>query len=102
MYTNYPIERILICFLEMHKFIDPKLFGLTPSTKLKQIGTSQFDIVIQRKSRIIMKDGGSILAKADKIKKHVPNSQISLVTSAPVCSKTKTFLEEHGVSVSSC
>ena len=86
----------------MNKFIDPKLFGLTPSTKLKQIGAIQFDIVIQRKSRIIMKDGEGILAKAGKIKKHVPNAQISLVTSAPVCSKTKVFLKEHGIRVLSC
>ncbi len=86
----------------MNKFIDPKLFGLTPSTRLKQIRTARFEIVIQRKSRIIMKDGEGILAKADKIKKHVPNAQISLVTSAPVCSKTKVFLKENGVSVSTC
>ncbi len=86
----------------MNKFIDPKLFGLTPSTRLKQINATQFDIVIQRKSRIIMKDGEGILAKAEKIKRHVPNAQISLVTSAPVCSKTEAFLEEHGIIVSTC
>ena len=86
----------------MNKFVDPKLYGLPPSTKLIQAGTNQFEIVIQRKSRIIMKDGEGILAKADKIKKHVPNAQISLVTSAPVCSKTKVFLKENGVSVSTC
>jgi len=83
----------------MNKFIDPLLFGLTPSTKLKQISTTQFEIVIQRKSRIIMKDGEGILAKADKIKKHVPDVQINLATSAPVCGKTKVFLEEHGIGV---
>ncbi len=86
----------------MNKFIDPKLFGLTPSTRLKQTSNTQFEIVIQRKSRIIMKDGEGILAKAGKIKKHVPNAQISLVTSAPVCSKTKVFLEKRDMSVSSC
>ncbi len=85
----------------MNKFIDPKLFDLPPSTNLKQINASQFNIVIQRKSRIIMKDGKGVLAKAGTIKKHVPKAQISLVTSAPVCSKTKVFLEEHGINVSS-
>ncbi len=49
-----------------------------------------------------MKDGEGILAKAEKIKRHVPNAQISLVTSAPVCSKTEAFLEEHGIIVSTC
>ncbi|MFQ5687612.1 MAG: hypothetical protein ACE5GV_13240 [Candidatus Scalindua sp.] len=51
----------------MNKFIDPELFGLPPSTKLKQVGSNQFDIIIQRKSRIIMKDGKGMLAKVDKI-----------------------------------
>ncbi len=84
----------------MNIFIDPKLFSLPPSTKLKQVGTNQFDIVIQRKSRLIMKDGEGILAKVNKIKNHVPNAKVSLNTSAPICSKTKTFLEEHGINVS--
>ncbi len=84
----------------MNKFIDPKPFGLPPSTKLKQIDTTKFNLVIQRKSRIIMKDGEGIMAKVNKIKNQVPNAKVSLKTSAPVCSKTKTYLEEHGISVS--
>ena len=83
----------------MNKFIDPKLFSLPPSTKLKQVGSNQFDIIIQRKSRIIMKDGKGVLAKVDKIKHHVPKAKISLRTSAPVCSKTKVFLKERGISL---
>jgi hypothetical protein len=86
----------------MNKFIDPKLFSLPPSTKLKQAGSNQFDIIIQRKSRIIMKDGKGVLAKVDKIKHHVPKAKVSLRTSAPVCSKTKAFLKEHGISVLEC
>ena len=84
----------------MNKFIDPKLYGLSSSTKLKQVGTAIFEIVIQRKSRIIMKDGEGILAKVNKIKNHVPNAKVGLKISTPVCSKTKAFLEEHGISVS--
>ena len=86
----------------MNKFIDPKLFSLPPSTKLKQVGSNQFDIIIQRKSRIIMKDGKGAVAKVDKIKHHVPKAKISLRTSAPVCSKTKVFLKERGISVLEC
>ena len=86
----------------MNKFIDPKLFSLPPSTKLKQAGSNQFDIIIQRKSRIIMKDGKGVLAKVDKIKHHVPKAKVSLRTSAPVCSKTKAILEERGISVLEC
>ncbi len=84
----------------MNKFVDPKLYGLPPSTKLEQVGTNQYDIVIQRKSRIIMKDGEGILAKVNKVRNHIPNAKIGLKTSAPVCSKTKSFLEEHSISVS--
>ncbi len=83
----------------MSKFVDPKLFDLPSSTKLRQVGANQFDIVIQRKSRIIMKDGEGILTKANKIKDHVPNAKVSLRTSAPVCGKTKSFLKEHNISV---
>ena len=86
----------------MNKFIDPKLFSLPPSTKLKQIGSNQFDIIIQRKSRIIMKDGKGVLAKVSKIKHHVQKAKVSLRTSAPVCSKTKAFLKERGISVLEC
>ena len=84
----------------MNKFIDPKLFGLTPSTKLQQVDTTKFNLIIQRKSRIIMKDGEGILAKVNKIKNHVPDAKVSLKTSAPICSKTKVFLEGYGISVS--
>ncbi len=84
----------------MNKFVDPKLYGLSSSTKLKQVGTAIFDIVIQRKSRIIMKDGEAILAKVNRIKDQVPNAKVGVKTSAPVCSKKETFLEEHGISVS--
>ena len=84
----------------MNKFLDPKLYGLPPSTKLTQASTNQFEIIIQRKSRIIMKDGEGILAKANKIKHHVPGAKVSLKTSAPVCSKTKVFLEGYGIRVS--
>ena len=86
----------------MNKFIDPKLFSLPPSTKLKQASTNQFDIIIQRKSRIIMKDGEGILTKVNKIKHHVPKAKVSLRTSAPVCSKTKAFLKERGINVLEC
>ncbi len=86
----------------MAEFIDSGLFGLHSSTKLYQIDEEHFEIVIQRKSRIIMKDGQGILAKVNKIKKHVAGAEINLRTSAPVCSKTKLFLEEHGIALLAC
>ena len=86
----------------MNKFINPELFDLPPSTKLKQVGANQFDIVIQRKSRIIMKDGEGIMVKVNKIKHHIPKAKVRLRTSAPVCSKTKAFLKARGISVLEC
>ena len=92
----------------MNAFIDPKLFSLPPSTKLKQVGANQFDIIIQRKSspdqapRTSAKDGKGVLAKVDKIRHHVPKAKVSLRKSAPVCSKTKAFLKERGISVLEC
>lgn len=83
----------------MNKLIDPKQFGLPHSTKLKEVGGNQFELIIQRKSRIIMKDGEAIVNKVDKINKHSPFAKVSLRTSAPVCSKTITFLKEHKIDV---
>jgi hypothetical protein len=79
--------------------VDPKLFGLHPSTRLERSGNNKFSILIDRKSRIIMKDGKKILEKITKIKSHVRDAEVDIRTTAPVCSKTKEFLKEHGVSL---
>ena len=78
--------------------IDPKTYNLSPRTKLKKSPEEIF-IVIERKSRIIMKDGHKILRNVKKIEKFEPGKKISVLSSAPVCSKTKQFLHENGVSI---
>jgi len=78
--------------------IDPKTYNLSPRTKLKKSPEEIF-IVIERKSRIIMKDGHKILSNVKKIEKFEPGKKISVLSSAPVCSKTKQFLHENGVSI---
>jgi hypothetical protein len=83
----------------MNNSIDPKTFGLPPKTVIEQINGNHLAIVISRKSRIIMSDGRKILEKAGKIKMVHPKSKISLKISAPLCSKTKKFLEERGIDV---
>ena len=85
----------------MTKTIDPKTFGLHPSTQMEQMGKNAFAIVIRRKSRIIMKDGRNIFAKAEKIRAECPGARVSVRTTAPVCSKTRSFLEENGIAVDS-
>jgi len=81
----------------MARNIDPKHFGLHHSTQLEQSGEKQFTLIINRKSRIIMKDGQTILAKAAKIRAQVPGAAISLKTTAPICSKTKALLADNKV-----
>jgi len=81
----------------MNMIIDPKEFGLSPRTVLEQAGSNAIVIVILRKSRVIMADGRKIVEKARKIQKVRPEVTVALKTSAPVCSKTITFLEGEGI-----
>ncbi len=85
----------------MKQKIDPKKFGLPATTRIEHTGSTHFIIVIDRKSRIIMNDGEKILDKAAKIKASVPDAVVTVSTTAPVCSKTKRFLEEQNVRVES-
>ena len=78
--------------------INPKTYNLSSKTKLKKSPKGIF-IVIERKSRIIMKDGHRILSDVKKIKELEPDKKISVLSSAPVCSKTKHFLYDNGVSI---
>ncbi len=83
----------------MKKQVDPKLYGLPARTLLMKKGPGEFILVIDRKSRIIIKDALTILKKAEQIKEKVQNASVVLETSAPVCSKSIKFLEKNGVEV---
>ena len=83
----------------MNKSIDAKTFGLRPGTLIEQVAREKFIIIIRRKSRIIMKDGRKLLEKIAKIKAVVPNAQVDVQTTAPVCGKTKRFLSENNVDI---
>lgn len=81
------------------KIIDPKTVpGLSSRVVLEEDG-DRMRIVINRKSRIIMKDGERIAEMAGKIKKVYPDKAIVLATTAPVCGKTRPWLEERGITV---
>ena len=73
------------------KRIDPKKYNLTSRTALYKKMDDIF-IIIDRKSRIIMKDGYRISEQAKSILSMDPDVRIRVATSAPVCSKTKEFL----------
>ena len=81
------------------KIIDPKKFGLHSSTKIEQPDDTHFIIRMDRKSRIIMKDGEKILKNAAKIKALVPDAVVTVSTTAPVCGKTRQFLAGHGIAI---
>ncbi len=83
----------------MKRHLDPKEFGLPAKTVLEQVGTNSIALVIRRKSRLIMADGRNILEKTQKIKHAQPGYSVRLQTTAPVCSKTRKFLEEQGIEV---
>lgn len=79
--------------------IKPEMYGLPKRTVLEELGDNHIALVIDRKSRIIMKDGESILAKVHQIKCIDAGLKVSLKTSAPVCSKTIAYLSEEDVAV---
>ncbi|MFQ6677447.1 MAG: hypothetical protein ACE5D0_03930 [Fidelibacterota bacterium] len=79
------------------KRINLEIFGLNKHNLIYKTKEDNIVIVKNRKSRIIMKDGNKLLEIADKIKEKIPNAKIELLTTAPICSKTKAFLEKNGI-----
>ena len=75
------------------KRIDPKKYNLTSRTTLYKKMDDIF-IIIDRKSRIIMKDGYRISEQAKSILSVDPGIRIKVATSAPMCSKTKEYLRQ--------
>ena len=83
----------------MSTHIDPTDFGLPKRTVIERLSEQSYALVVDRKSRIIMKDGKKIIEKANKIKMKMPDCQLTLKTSAPVCSKTVRLLEENSIDI---
>jgi hypothetical protein len=46
-----------------------------------------------------MKDGHRVVSIAEHIKEVNQNTSISLLTSAPICSKTKKFLLQNNITI---
>jgi len=79
--------------------LEPQPYGLSNRTNLVRIDNS-IGIVIDRKSRIIMKDGDRIVKQAHAIQVK-ENKPVILITSAPVCSKTKQYLSANNILINS-
>ena len=82
------------------KKIDPKLYGLHSRIILRK-NKKDIYIVIDRKSRIIMKDGYRIVEIVKKIRCYETGKNISVLSGAPVCSKTQKFLTENNITIKS-
>jgi len=80
------------------KRIDPKKYNLTSRTTLYKKMDDIF-IIIDRKSRIIMKDGYRISEQAKSIWSADPGIRIRVATSAPMCTKTKEHLRQVNIEV---
>jgi len=80
------------------KRIDPKKYNLTSRTTLYKKMDDIF-IIIDRKSRIIMKDGHRISEQAKTIWSVDPGIRVSVATSAPICTKTKESLRQVNIEV---
>ena len=81
------------------KLLDPKTVGLRPGLKIGKGEDNKFYLILDRKSRIIMKDGFRIQKQSDAILTVYPGASVSIITNAPVCSKTRVFLEKQGITV---
>ena len=79
--------------------LSPQDYGLNTRTRLTQLESHVIGIVVDRKSRIIMADGKKLFEKAKQIQLVAPSVEVKLVTTAPICSKTRTFLENSGISI---
>ena len=79
------------------KKVDPKKYTLSSRVSLQENSSNELCIVINRKSRIIMKDGYRILEIAEKIKQVENKRKVKVLSSAPVCSKTRAFLYKKGL-----
>ena len=80
------------------KKIDSSTLGLSKRTQVA-VGKDRNHYIIKNiKSRIIMKDGKKIVETA-RIIKNQTNKQVFLATTAPICSKTKTYLEGKNIQI---
>ena len=82
------------------KTIDPINVGAPKRSNVAMDNDNNIYIVKNIKSRIIMKDGLRFFDLAKKIKT-VKNATVSLATTAPVCSKTKKYLKENEIKITS-
>ena len=80
------------------KIVNSNKFGLSGRTILGVDNKNNHYIIKNIKSRIIMETGKKINEIANKIRFKIKGNVI-LATTAPVCSKTKQYLEEKKTNI---
>ena len=81
------------------KKINPKKYNLSSRLNLEKDSKGNYYIIINRKSRIIMKDGIKIKEQATQIKSFDPNAKVRLKTNTPICSKTRRFFFTEDIEI---
>ena len=79
--------------------IEPKAFNLSSRINIQENDKNEVFFIIKRKSRIIMKDGIRIFNQIQKVKEKRRNASFFLKTSAPVCGKTKIYLNQRKIEI---
>ena len=79
--------------------VDPKTFNLSNRLNIQENDKKDVFFIVDRKSRIIMKDGIRIFNQIQKVKEKRPNARFFLKTSAPICSKTKKYLNLRNIEI---
>ena len=80
------------------KMVSANEFDLSSQIKLAVDNKDNHYIVKNVRSRIIMKTGEKIYEIANQIKANTKGS-VFLATTAPICSKTKKYLEEKKINI---
>ena len=83
------------------KKLDPIKYGFSSRIKLFQNTKKEIFLIIDRKSRVIMKDGIRIFNIAEKVKEKEQFTNFYLKTSAPICNKTKLYLNGKNINIKS-
>ena len=80
------------------KMVSANEFDLSSQIKIAVDNKDNHYIVKNVRSRIIMKTGEKIYEIANQIKSKTKGS-VFLATTAPICSKTKKYLEEKKINI---
>ena len=80
------------------KMVSPNEFGLSSRIKIAVDNKDNHHIIKNVRSRIIMKTGEKIYEIANQIKSNTKGG-VFLATTAPICSKTKKYLEEKKINI---